>query len=264
MNNALTIAGSDSSGGAGIQADLKTFAVLGVFGASALTAITAQNTLGVTQAFHLDPQLIARQIDTVAEDIPIHACKTGMLSTAAIIEAVYEALIRHNIQPYVCDPVMVSKAGSRLLQPDAIETLKRILIPLAVVITPNRHETAVLTGLEVQSLVTILAAREAARRLVDQGARSAIVKAIPIADQRVDVYFDGRDFLEFPAPALDDAKTHGSGCTYSAAITAGLSNGLPLVDAIAQARQLVTAAIQHSAGQGRGTSPVNVLAYRAH
>jgi len=261
MKTALTIAGSDSSGGAGIQADLKAFSVLGVFGMTAVTAVTAQNTLGVKEIVELSPDMVRKQIDAAAGDIQVDACKTGMLSSSAIVEVVEDAINRNKLFPYVCDPVMVSKAGSELLKRDAIDLLKRKLFPLATVVTPNRGEAALLTGADAKALTSVAAAKDVARRLLGLGAKAVIVKGITVADQMVDVFFDGKEFLEFADKLQPAEKTHGSGCAFSAAITAGLANRLNLVDAIDQAKQLVTMAIQYSDGQGRGTAPVNILAF---
>lgn len=261
MKTALTIAGSDSSGGAGIQADLKTFSVLGVYGMTAITAVTAQNTQGVRDAVEISPQLVARQIDTAAGDIQVDATKTGMLGNAAIIEAVEDAIKRNNLQPYVCDPVMIAKSGSELLKKDAVDALKKRLLPLATVVTPNRRETAALTGANLNQLESVAAAKDAARRIIDMGAKAVIVKGIVAGEQAVDVFFDGREFFEFADKLQPAEKTHGSGCAFSAAITAGLANRKSLVEAIDVAKQLVTMAIQYSDGQGRGTAPVNVLAF---
>jgi hydroxymethylpyrimidine/phosphomethylpyrimidine kinase len=261
MKTALTIAGSDSSGGAGIQADLKTFSVLGVYGMTAITAITAQNTLGVKDVLQASADLVRKQIDTTAGDIQVDATKTGMLGTAEIIEVVADAIERNTLSPYVCDPVMVAKSGAELLKKDAIDGMKRKLFPLATVITPNRRETAALTGTDARQLTSIPTAKDAARRLLAMGAKAAIIKGIEAGDQTVDLFFDGREFLEFAGETQPPEKTHGSGCAFSAAITAGLANRLGLVDAIDQAKQLVNMAIQYSDGQGRGTAPVNVLAF---
>lgn len=261
MKTALTIAGSDSSGGAGIQADLKTFSVLGVYGMSAVTAVTAQNTLGVKDFVEIAPDLVRKQIDVTTSDIQADATKTGMLSSAAIIDVVEDAIKRNNLQPYVCDPVMISKSGSELLKPDAVDALRRKLFPLASVVTPNRRETAALTGATVEMLTSVAAAKDAARRIIDMGARAVVVKGIVVADQAVDVLFDGREFFEFADKLQPAEKSHGSGCAFSAAITAGLADRKTLVEAIDRAKQLVTMAIQYSDGQGRGTAPVNVLAF---
>src|SRR5437867_5234508 len=237
MKTALTIAGSDSSGGAGIQADLKTFSVLGVYGMSAITCVTAQNTLGVKEVLELDPELVRKQIDVAAGDIQVEACKTGMLGSAPIVEVVEDCISRNKLQPYVCDPEMVAKSDE-LIKPEAVAALKKRLFPLAAVITPNRRETALLTGLEVKAEVTVAVAKDAARRLVGLGARAVVVKGIGVGEQTVDLFFDGREFLEFAGKAQPSTKTHGSGCTFSAAIAAGLAKGLGLVDAIDQAKNL--------------------------
>jgi hydroxymethylpyrimidine/phosphomethylpyrimidine kinase len=260
MKTALTIAGSDSSGGAGIQADLKTFTVLGVYGMSAITAITAQNTLGVKEALEVSTALVARQIDVVATDIQIDATKTGMLGSIEMINVVEDAIKRNKLAPYVCDPVMVAKSGDKLLKAEAVAAMQKKLIPLATVVTPNLRETAALVGVDRMD-ATIAAAKDAARRIVDKGARAVLVKGIEQADQMVDLFFDGREFLEFAAPTQSKEKTHGSGCALSAAITAGLARQMSLIDAIDQAKQLVTQAIQYGDGQGRGTTPVNVIAF---
>ena len=260
MKTALTIAGSDSSGGAGIQADLKTFSVLGVYGMSAITAITAQNTLGVKNALELTPELIRQQIDATAGDIAPDATKTGMLGSRAMIEVVEDCIARNKLAPYVCDPVMVAKSGDKLLKDDAADAMKKKLFPQATVITPNLRETAALTGVE-RFEPSVPVAKDAAKRLADAGARAVVIKGIEVGDQTVDVFYDGREFLEFAAKTHPKEKTHGSGCAFSAAITAGLANRLNLVDAIDQAKNLVNMAIQYGDGQGRGTTPVNVLAF---
>ncbi|HEV2295261.1 MAG TPA: bifunctional hydroxymethylpyrimidine kinase/phosphomethylpyrimidine kinase [Tepidisphaeraceae bacterium] len=260
MKTALTIAGSDSSGGAGIQADLKVFSVLGVYGMSAITAVTAQNTLGVHRTLELEPLLIRDQIDHTVGDIAADATKTGMLGSRAIIEAVEDCIGRNKLSPYVCDPVMVAKSGDALLKDDAVDAMKRKLFPHATVITPNLRETAALTGVNrIEPNISV--AKDAAKRMVDSGARAVVIKGLDLSDQTVDLFFDGREFLEFAAKTHPKEKTHGSGCAFSAAITAGLANRLNLIDAIDQAKHLVNMAIQYGDGQGRGTTPVNVLAF---
>ena len=261
MKTALTIAGADSSGGAGIQADLKTFSVLGVYGMSAITAITAQNTLGVKQVLEIDPDLVRKQIDTAAADIEVDATKSGMLGSVAMVEEVEECIGRNKLQPYVCDPVMVAKSGDELVKKDAAAAMKKLLFPLAAVVTPNKRETALLTDSDPKLEFTIPLAKDAARRIVGGGARAVVIKGIAAADQTVDVFYDGREFLEFAGKTQPAGKTHGSGCAFAAAIAAGLATGKSLVDAIDQAKTLVTMAIQYGDGQGRGTSPVNVLAF---
>jgi hydroxymethylpyrimidine/phosphomethylpyrimidine kinase len=261
MKIALTIAGSDSGGGAGIQADLKTFAVLGVFGATAITAVTAQNTLGVQGVTEIEPEVVRKQIDVVAGDLQIDATKSGMLPTAAIVEVVEECIKRNRLQPYVCDPVMVAKSGDKLIKDDAVAEMKKRLFPLAAVITPNRKEAAALTGSSADLLDTIASGKEVAKRLMDTGAKAAVVKGFAVGTEMVDLFYDGKEFLEFAGKAHDPKKTHGSGCAFAAAIAAGLANRMNLVDAIDQAKNLVNHAIQYSDGEGRGTSPVNVLAF---
>jgi hydroxymethylpyrimidine/phosphomethylpyrimidine kinase len=260
---ALTIAGSDSSGGAGIQADLKVFSILGVYGMTAITAVTAQNTLGVKETFELSPELVRRQIDVVASDIDADACKTGMLGNAAVVEAVADAIEANKLQPYVCDPVMFARGGDQLLAEDAVALVKKRLFPLAAVVTPNRREAAVLTGGDPKAKGewTIAMAKDAARRIADVGAPAVVMKGIAVGEETVDLLYAGREFTEFAAKTQPKEKTHGTGCAFSAAITAGLANRKTLVEAIDQAKQLVNWAIQYSDGQGRGTSPINVLAY---
>jgi hydroxymethylpyrimidine/phosphomethylpyrimidine kinase len=261
MKTALTISGSDSSGGAGIQADLKTFSVLGVFGMSAITTITAQNTLEVKESFKITPDLVRRQIDITAGDIQVDATKTGMLVDAEIIEAVEDALKANKLQPYVCDPVMRSKSGAELLKPDAIDTMKKKLFPLATVVTPNRHEAAALVGADVSTIVSVATAKDVARRIAGMGAKAVVIKGIDGGADMLDVFFDGAEFYELTGTKQPGEKTHGSGDAFSAAITAGLANRMTLLEAIDQAKNLVNMAIQYSDGQGRGTAPVNVLAF---
>jgi hydroxymethylpyrimidine/phosphomethylpyrimidine kinase len=261
MKTALTIGGSDSSGGAGIQADLKTFAVLGVYGMSAITAVTAQNTLEVKESFRISPQLVRKQIDVTAGDIQVDATKTGMLVDAEMIEAVEDGLKANKLLPYVCDPVMRSKSGAELLKSDAIDAMKRKLFPLAAVITPNRHEAAALTGADVGTITSVAAAKDVARRIAGMGAKTIVIKGIDSGDDMIDLFFDGREFYELTGKKQPSEKSHGSGCAFSAAITAGLANRMALLDAIDQAKNLVNMAIQYSDGQGRGTAPVNVLAF---
>ena len=254
MKTALTIGGSDSSGGAGIQADIKTFSVLGVYGMSAITAITAQNTLGVKEILEISPELVRKQIDVTASDIQVDATKTGMLSSRAIIEVVEDAIKNNKLSAYVCDSAMTD------LQVDAKDALVKLLFPLATVVTSSAREAATLIG-ESQTITTISAAKDVARRIAGMGAKAVVVKGIASGDQTVDLFFDGKELYEFAAKTQPAEKTHGSGGAFSAAITAGLANRLNLTEAIDQAKQLVNMAIQYSDGQGRGTAPVNVLAF---
>ena len=261
MRIALTIAGSDSGAGAGIQADLKTFAAHGVFGTSAITAVTAQNTLEVKESFKIPSQLVRKQIDITAGDIQVDATKTGMLVDAEIIEAVEDALKASKLLPYVCDPVMRSKSGAALLQADAVDALRKRLFPLATVVTPNRHEAASLVGADVSTIVSVAAAKDVARRIAGMGAKAVVIKGIDAGADMLDVFFDGKEFYELTGKKQPAEKSHGSGCAFSAAITAGLANRMTLLEAIDQAKNLVNMAIQYSDGQGRGTAPVNVLAF---
>ncbi len=249
---ALTIAGSDSGAGAGIQADLKTFAALGVYGLSALTAITAQNTQGVLAAQDLPPELVEAQIDAVLEDIGADAAKTGMLSSSAIIEVVARCVSRWDLR-LVVDPVMVAKGGDPLLQPEAITTLSTVLLPLAEVVTPNLFEAEVLTGQRIETLDDMRAAAQAIRAL---GPRHVVVKGGHRAADPVDVYFDGKRFAELRAERISTRHTHGTGCTFSAAIAAFMARGLPVDAAITGAKSYITQAIQHAPGLGSGHGPV--------
>jgi hydroxymethylpyrimidine/phosphomethylpyrimidine kinase len=261
MKTALTIGGSDSSGGAGIQADLKTFSVLGVYGMSVITAVTAQNTLGVKDSVELTAEMVRSQIETTAGDIQVDATKSGMLGSAALIEAVEEGIKANKLAPYVCDPVMAAKSGAVLLKPEAKDALVERLFPLATVVTPNKGEAAALTESSVDAFTTVAAAKDAARRIIDLGANAVVVKGIVQGQDVIDVFFDGKEYYELTGKLQPAEKTHGSGCAFSAAITAGLANRMSLLEAIDQAKQLVNMAIQYSDGQGRGTAPVNVLAF---
>jgi hydroxymethylpyrimidine/phosphomethylpyrimidine kinase len=253
MFKALTIAGSDSGGGAGIQADLKTFAARGVFGTSALTAITAQNTCGVTAVEELSPAIIAAQIDAVLDDIGTDAAKTGMLSSVPIIEIVSYKLREWKVPNLVVDPVMVAKSGDKLLRDDAVEALKILLLSLAHVVTPNRYEAAILCGHEVNTLEAMEAA---AREIASLGARYVVVKGGRIEDQCVDVLWDGQQIQKYFAPHLETQNTQGTGCTFSAAIAGELAKGQEVTDAVKTAKQYVHRAMQHAPQIGSGHGPL--------
>ena len=246
---ALTIAGSDSGGGAGIQADLKTFSAFQVFGMSVLTAVTAQNSIGVHGVHELAPAFVARQLDVVLEDFGADATKTGMLFSTAIIRAVAEGVRRHRIERLVVDPVMVAKSGDALLQPEAREALIADLLPLAFLVTPNLHEASVLADLTVQ---TPEAMEEAARRIHARGPRHVLVKGGHLRSEAADILWDGRAFTRFTAPRVKSPNTHGTGCTLSAAIAAGLAHGRALDDAVRDAKAYVTRAIQAGFQPGHG------------
>jgi hydroxymethylpyrimidine/phosphomethylpyrimidine kinase len=246
---ALTIAGSDSGGGAGIQADLKTFSAFQVFGMSVLTAVTAQNSLGVQGVHNLPPEFVARQIDSVLSDFGADTVKIGMLSTAPIIEAVAERLRAHRQERIVLDPVMVAKSGDLLLQPDARAALVRAMLPLAEVVTPNLPEAAALAGIPVDTEADMEAA---ARRILVLGPRTVLVKGGHLKDSATDLLWNGRVLTRFTAARIDSANTHGTGCTYSAAIAANLARGLGLADAVREAKAYVTAALRGGFQPGRG------------
>jgi hydroxymethylpyrimidine/phosphomethylpyrimidine kinase len=259
---ALTIAGSDSGGGAGIQADLKTFAAFGVYGASAITAVTAQNTVGVLAIHEIPPEIVAAQIDAVLDDIGADAAKTGMLSSVAIIEAVADRLRAHAPLTLVVDPVMVAKSGDRLLREDAVRVLSEKLLPLAAVVTPNAPEAAVLSGVQV---VDAESAREAARRIHALGPALVIVKGGHLPGGRSDdLAFDGRDFEVLSGRRIKTRHTHGTGCTFSAAIAAGLARGAEPMTAARDARAYLQGAIEHAEPLGAGHGPVNHLWRASH
>jgi hydroxymethylpyrimidine/phosphomethylpyrimidine kinase len=259
LPRALTIAGSDSGGGAGIQADLKTFTVFRVFGMSAITALTAQNTTGVSGIHAVPAAFVRKQIDAVLSDIGSDAVKTGMLANAAIIEAVAAAVREWRVEPLVVDPVMVAQSGAPLLETAAREALLSQLIPLARVVTPNTHEAAALTGLPVSTVDDMKAA---ARALIQRGARAVLLKGGHLSGaQAVDVFDDGHTVREFSAPRLDTPHTHGTGCQLSAAITANLALGRSLDDAVAVAKRFITAGIRHGLAIGHGHGPANPLAW---
>ncbi len=253
---ALTIAGSDSGGGAGIQADIKAIQANGAYAASVITAITAQNTRVVAEAFELPLSLIAAQIDTVCDDLRIDALKTGMLSSVGIIETVAERIAHWALSPLVVDPVMISKSGYALLREDAIETLKSRLLPLAALVTPNIHEAGLLAEMEI---VTVEQAREAAKRIYGMGPRAVLVKGghLDAGGEAMDILYDGSRFEVFTAPFFDTPHTHGTGCTYSAAIAAQLAFGRPLVEAVRRAKAYVTEAIRHGLAIGGGHGPTD-------
>jgi hydroxymethylpyrimidine/phosphomethylpyrimidine kinase len=252
---ALTIAGSDSGAGAGIQADLKTFAAFGVYGVTVITAITAQNTLGVRSVQEVDVDVIAAQLDAVAEDFPIGSLKTGMLSSAPIIEAVAAGVERHRLRLLVVDPVMIAKSGDRLLREDAVDALRRRLLPLAHVVTPNIPEAEVLAGHSIRTRDDRVAA---ARAIIDLGANAVVIKGGHAEDDPVvDLLIDRRGVHEYRGARIVTTSTHGTGCTFSAAIAATLAAGADLASAVAEARDYVTRALATAPGLGHGHGPLN-------
>ncbi len=252
---ALTIAGSDSGGGAGIQADLKTFTVLGVHGMSALTALTAQNSLGVQGVYEVPADFVRDQISSVVTDIGVDAAKTGMLSSAAIVETVASSVSEHTIPNLVCDPVFVSKHGDPLLAESAVEALRSELIPLATVITPNVPEAEGLLGRTIDADEPD---EDAALELAALGPRWVVLKGGHLrSGEAVDLLTDGRDVVRLTAPRIDTKHTHGTGCVLAAAIAAGLAKGLDVPDAAAEAKKFVTRAIERHLTLGGGIGAVN-------
>lgn len=255
---ALTIAGSDSSGGAGIQADLKTFHALGVFGTSAIAALTAQNTRGVTGILPVDAAFVALQIDTTVEDIPPDAVKTGMLADASIVDVVADAAARHRFPAFVVDPVMVATSGARLLEPDAVDAVRERLLPIATLVTPNAPEAAVLLGRAVE---TAGDQEAAARALVDElGARAALVKGGDLEGETLtDVLYDGERVQIFHDARIVTTSTHGSGCALASAIAAFLARGEALPAAVAHARAWVRRGIETAPQLGHGRGPLDLF-----
>jgi hydroxymethylpyrimidine/phosphomethylpyrimidine kinase len=251
----MTIAGSDSGGGAGIQADLKVFFALGCHGTSAITALTAQNTVAVTGIHEVPDEFVVQQIDAVASDIGVDAAKTGMLASSKIVEAVAKAIEANGIDKLVVDPVFVSKHRDKLLADEAVSALKTRLFPLATVITPNLYEAGGLVGYEVETLDDM---KRAARDLHALGPRAVLVKGGHLAgDRAVDVLFDGKGMVELDAPRYDTEDTHGTGCAISAAITARLAHDDELPAAVAFAKDFISGAIERSLRIGKGYGPIN-------
>lgn len=253
MRVALTIAGSDPSGGAGLQADLKTFHRFGVYGESVVTLITAQNSVGVARVETLEPDLVLAQLDALLSDIPPHAAKTGAMGNRAIVDAVAQAARTFQF-PLVVDPVMISKHGARLIDTASLGPL----IARAFLLTPNLPEASALVGFAVEDRASML---RAAKALIEQGARNVLIKGGHLSGDAVDVlYLESGDAREFSAPRIATRHTHGTGCTYAAAITAELAKGTPLIDAVARAKSFVTEAIRTNPGLGAGSGPLNHFA----
>ncbi len=254
MKKALTIAGSDSSGGAGIQADLKTFSALGVFGMSVITAVTAQNTREVSAVHDIPADVIAKQIDAIFEDIEVDALKIGMVSRTDTIKVIADKLREYKPENIVLDPVMISKSGYDLLKPEAKEALIRHLLPLATVITPNIPEGEAITG---QGIKDLKAMEQAARDIYEMGPRNVLLKGGHLEGDAVDILYDGRKIHYFRAGRIDTRNTHGTGCTLSSAIAAHLARGYTVEEGIKMAKEYITTAIEHSFSIGRGVGPVH-------
>ena len=254
MKTALTIARSDSGGGAGIQADLKAFSALGVFGMSVITAITAQNTMEVRGVQNVELKMIQAQIEAVFDDIKVGAVKIGMLSSSDVVEVVANSLKGYQPNDIVLDPVMISKGGHHLLQEEAILALKKTMIPLATMITPNIPEAEVLTG---KTIATNQEMKEACLSIHALGAKTVLLKGGHLAGDANDLFYDGVNFHWFPEKRIETKNTHGTGCTLASAITANLAKGHTLIEAVRLAKQYITMAIKHSLTIGNGHGPVH-------
>lgn len=252
---ALTIAGSDSGGGAGIQADLKTFHAFGVFGTSAITAITAQNTVGVRAVHAVPANIVREQISAIADDFDVRAVKSGMLATRELVDVVADAIREARLSNYVLDPVMVASSGDRLLDEDAVTAIVTLLLPMTTLVTPNLDEARMLTGIDVNDERSM---RAAAQLLVARGARAALIKGGHLAgDEVTDVFFNGVEFQTYQRSRIVTNSTHGTGCTLSAAVAAGLAHARPLEAAVADALDFVNRAIASAPGIGHGHGPLN-------
>lgn len=256
MKNVLTIAGSDSSGGAGIQADLKTFAAHGVFGMSVITAVTAQNTQGVFAVQDITPEVIDKQLEAIFEDIEVAAVKIGMVSQVETIKTIAAKLREYRAVNIVADPVMVSKSGYRLLNPAAEVTLIEELLPLAAIVTPNIPEAEVITG---RTIITLNDMEAAAREIFALGPKNVLMKGGHLDGDSTDILFDGEQFTYLPSRRIDTRNTHGTGCTLSSAIAANVGRGLPMGEAVSAAKEYITVAIEHSLSIGKGVGPTNHL-----
>jgi len=258
MKRILTIAGSDSGGGAGIQADLKTITLLGGYGMSVLTALTAQNTLGVQAIYEVPVPFVEKQIDSVLSDIGADAIKTGMLVNAEIVEVVAKKMKQYQVEKVVIDPVMVAKSGDSLLRKDAQEALIKRLIPLSMVVTPNLMEASVLTGLKVRSIEEM---KKAAHRIYQLGSKHVVVKGGHLKGKAIDLLYDGEKYEEIEGPRIETKNTHGTGCTFASAIATFLARGDTVSEAVKKAKIFITMAIQSSLALGKGAGPTNPSAY---
>lgn len=254
MKLALTIAGSDSGGGAGIQADLKTFSAHGVFGMSVITSVTAQNTTGVLGIEDISPETVLLQMKAVFEDLYPDAVKIGMVSSREIIKAIAEGLKKYKPEKVVLDPVMISKSGSFLLKPDAVGAFREELIPQSLVITPNLMEAEALSGIKIRDRDSM---KDAARKIIDLGAKSVVIKGGHLTGDALDIFYDGGNFYDVASERIKTKNTHGTGCTFSSAIAANLALGYPLVESIRRAKEYITGAIRNALNIGHGVGPTN-------
>lgn len=261
MKNLLTIAGSDSCGGAGIQADLKTFSAHRVYGMSVITAVTAQNTQGVFAVQDIDPTIIQKQIQAVFEDIPVHGIKVGMVSQIETIKVIVDTLQGYPHENLVVDPVMISKSGFDLLQPDAKAALIEYLLPMATVLTPNLPEAEEITGMKIETLEEM---RSAARKIHQMGPKTVLIKGGHLKGEAVDLLFDGKDFTDYTSERIATKNTHGTGCTLSSAIASNLGNGMDIREAVERAKAYITEAIKHSFSIGKGPGPVHHFYHLYH
>lgn len=254
MKKLLTIAGSDSCGGAGIQADLKTFSAHEVFGMSVITAVTAQNTQGVFAVEDISPDIIQKQIEVIFDDISVDGVKIGMVSKTETIKIIAETLSKYSVKNLVIDPVMISKSGFDLLKPEAKEALIKYLLPMATVVTPNLPEAEVITGLNVNNLDGM---KEAAKMIYKMGPKYVLIKGGHLEGEAVDVLYDGVDFIYYNSPRINTKNTHGTGCTLSSSIASNLGKGLSVIEAIKQSKAYITTAIEKSFSIGKGVGPVH-------
>lgn len=254
MKNVLTIAGSDSCGGAGIQADLKTFSAHGVYGMSVITAVTCQNTMGVFDVQDIRPDIIKKQIDAIFTDIPVNALKIGMVSQIETIYAIADKLEEYQPEKIVLDPVMVSKSGYDLLVPEAKEALIKRLIPLASIVTPNLPEAEAITGMKIENLEQM---KEAAKKIVEMGAKNVLIKGGHLAEDATDLFYDGEKMLPLEMARIHTKNTHGTGCTLSSAIASNLAKGMTPEEAVKEAKKYITIAIEHALELGKGVGPTH-------
>jgi hydroxymethylpyrimidine/phosphomethylpyrimidine kinase len=254
MKNVLTIAGSDSCGGAGIQADIKTFSALGTYGMSVITAVTAQNTKGVIKICEMEPEIVESQINCLFDDITIHAVKIGMVSSIGIIDTIGRCLKDNGARNIILDPVMVSKSGYHLLKPEAIDELIKVLFPMAALVTPNLFEAEVITGRRIENIEQM---KDAAKMITTLGAKSVVVKGGHLEGDAVDVFFDGVTFSHLKSGRIHTKNTHGTGCTFSSAVTAFIARNYPMPEALQMAKEYISIAIEHSIELGAGPGPTN-------